>query len=72
MTTTKNKNKPKLDNEKLIQEASDNLLFFSDSFAENQAIMTDNEFLEYMRTATSDIIYNLTQVSRDLTNKSGT
>jgi len=54
-------------NERMIREASDTLLFLSDSFTENQYKMRDMEFMCHVEEACQDIIYNLTSTVRNLT-----
>lgn len=56
-------------NERLIRDASDILLFLSDSFSENKYKMRDVEFLTHIDSAAQDVVYNLTQVVRDLGEK---
>jgi len=54
-------------NELMIKEASDTLLFISDSYNENKYAMKDMEFLCHVKDAAQDIVYNLTQIIRNLT-----
>jgi len=55
-------------NELMLREASDTLLFLSDSFNENKYAMRDMELLVHIENACQDIIYNITSVVRNLTN----
>jgi len=66
--TIKNKDEYIDINELMMREASDTLLFLSDSFTENKYNMQDMEFLVHIENACQDILYNITSVVRNLTN----
>lgn len=55
------------ENEKLIIDATDLLLFISESFKEKKQEMNDMEFLFYIENNVQDVVYNLTQIIRNLT-----
>lgn len=67
--TTPNTNKTILDitNNKMLTEASDDLLFLNDSYEDKKRSMGDMEFLIYVENVAQDIVYNLTQTIRNLT-----
>lgn len=67
--TTPNTNKTILDitNNKMLTEASDDLLFLNDTYEDKKKSMGDMEFLIYVENVAQDIVYNLTQTIRNLT-----
>lgn len=56
-------------NADLLKEASDKLLMLSESYMENKHLMYSMELLKYVEDFSQDIVYNLTQTIRNLTDE---
>ena len=67
MMTNESNTNNKNNNKRLIQDASDALLFLNDTYTNKNANMHDMEFLKYVEDIAQDIVYNLTQTLRNLT-----